>query len=148
MIEVRKAACYDAARLAVSVTDAARLELEALGFTPFVGLRTAMQDSLRAFAVYAGDTILAMAGVRIDGSVWMVVSKDAHRYRRSLFRWCRGSLEVLRQIEALRDQTIHTFVDSRNTVGLRWVRSLGFDILLPLDLGVGGVPLHRVELRR
>lgn len=144
MIEVVSATPHHVSLILPLLTEASRRELEAFG-DPEPTLLRSVERSYAYTALVQGSPI-AMAGgaPHKDGaSVWMVVTEGARRFPKCLHRRCQDVLDTLLVLNG----SVHTFVDSRNTVGLRWVRSLGFALSLPL-YGDGEVFFHRAELRR
>ena len=120
------------------------------GYTPEEALRKSFLASRDAYSAFAGDTILAMFGIRPyslvshTASPWLLTSQArANRYSRELLRSSREAIAHWRQDYSL----LVNEIDARYTQSIRWAAWLGFTVGEPRPLGILGLPFCRVEIR-
>jgi hypothetical protein len=77
------------------------------------------------------------------GVPWLLGSDDIERHA---VTFLRGSKRYIAEMS--RDYRLLTnYVDARNTLSIRWLKWLRFDILAAEPYGPFGLPFHRFELR-
>lgn len=117
---------------------------------PLQALLDAMNASRDAKVCQYGDEILCMFGsgcsVLIGGVSypWMLSSEKLIEHRRAFLRVGKAYVELL-----ARDfDVIKNVVDARNTVAVKWLKSLGFEIKDPIPFGPDRMPFHPFEMVR
>jgi hypothetical protein len=129
--------------------DSDRLEVEAMGYEPIPALAGGLRVSTKAWTGLVDGRPCLIGGVcpsSILGGIgvpWLLGTDDISRVRKQFLRQaleCRN--ECLRMYPVLRNN-----VDQRNTVAIRWLEWLGFDIGPAVELGVNGELFHPFELR-
>jgi hypothetical protein len=80
------------------------------------------------FKVPNGD-IAGMAGVSIDGQIWMLCTPAILKYPHTFAR------EAKRYVESRKEKLLWNIVDKRNTVHLKLLQFLGFKFLRELKHG-------------
>ncbi len=144
MIQIRDSIGKDVDLLAPIMREADKQEaMAAAGSTPLETLREAIRVSSPCLTAMDGETPLAMFGVtpaeRGSGVVWFLGSDAATERPREMMRLSRLWLGRFRSQFPL----LWNFVDARNTVHIRWIRSMGFEFLSTHhDFGHSQLPFH------
>lgn len=73
------------------------------------------------------------------GVPWLLGTEEIEKIS---FRFLRGSREHLAEMLS-EYKRLENFVDVRNTVSIKWLRWLGFDMMEPAPYGPFGLPFHR-----
>lgn len=102
-----------------------------------------------SFAAEHEGKIVALFGFVPAGALserafpWLVGRPELSRIpgmlKRLSLRYCGVTLEEY--------PLLVNYVDARNTLSVRWLRSIGFDIHPAERFGVAGLPFHRFEMR-
>lgn len=131
------------------VREADRLELWAAGLqTP----EEAMRGGMNAGPSWAGTidgAAVCMFGVVPGnplsgvGIPWMVGTNALERHAVTFLRRCRPQMRKFREDFPL----LLNYVDARNTVAIKWLSWLGFEIHPPQPMGPLSVPFHYFEMR-
>ena len=118
------------------------------GLAPLEGLRMAVRSSSSANAVLSGERVVALFGVAPmtpdAASVWMLTGRLAKRLSVTLTRTM--AVELRKLVDAW--PVLFNMVWAQNKLALRWVRSLGFEVLDPVPFGVSGEPFRPILFRR
>ncbi|MDX0455488.1 DUF2833 domain-containing protein [Sinorhizobium medicae] len=138
----------DAVYLAPRLREADKDEYRAhLGINPEVALPLDIANSSgENWAMIGSDgEVFGLFGVdAVDqhptfGLVWMVSSDAIYKYRREFIKATHDTLAMLHRKFPL----LGNHIDARNTVHIRWLKSLGFSFLRTLpEFGVERRPFH------
>ena len=115
--------------------EAALLSLEASGYLAMTGL--------------ADGQVVCMFGVgsaaiiSTTGIPWLLTTDGVERHARAFLRRNRAVVAAMRD----RYPLLRNYVDERNTVAVKWLKWLGFDIMPSVPFGVEGLPFHPFEMR-
>lgn len=138
-------------QLLPQVREADRTEFSAFsGMTAAQVLDIGLRCSTVAYAGLVNNNVVAIFGVSprslLTGSAvpWLVASHELPHYQKTFLRRCRP---VVREFLG-RYPFLENYVDARNTVAIRWLRWLGFQLDDATPAGVAGLPFHRFEMRR
>ena len=98
---------------------------------PSVDLALAREDELagNAFTVLHGDEVLAVVGVNDHGDtcyLWFIGSDEIRGHPFALHR---GAIRFLRALKAEMAKPVETQVSQKFTLGVEWLRRLGFDFV-------------------
>ena len=128
MAHVRQAVLMDAIYLAPNMRLADVREISRSGNkTPLHALVLPFTDPSSQTYSMVGDagTILGMFGISADGVVWMLASDSLYaNHKRQFIKECRQWVDVMQADHEI----IHNFVDEENTVAIRWLQFLGFEV--------------------
>ena len=109
-----------------------RDEIEAFsGLNANEAVSISIATSLRGFCAYWNDTPCAVFGVSPEGYIWLLGTDEITKHPVTFYRVSRKIFPVL----AHGVNRLENYVDARNTLSLRWLRWMGFDISAPIDLG-------------
>lgn len=106
---------------------------------PFTGLKQAVEDSIQALAIMIEETheIAAVFGVgRPAGRIWMVGSDFITRHPLIFVRTAKHILSSLFE----EFDFLYNWIDSRNTLHMRWLESEGFNFDRTRSVTLNGVP--------
>jgi len=78
------------------------------------------------------------------GCPWMLATDDITEMRLS---FVRASLKVIKDMLG-EYPLLRNYVDTRNSISIRWLRWLGFELEEPQNYGLYKLPFHRFEMRR
>lgn len=77
------------------------------------------------------------------GTPWMLATDELELHQKPFIRRCRPVMaEMKEEFDLLRN-----WVDARNTIAIRWLEWLGFEVHEPQPFGVEGLPFHLFEMR-
>lgn len=128
MAHVRQAILMDALDLAPNVRAADVQEVSRSdNISPLYALVLPFTDPTSQTYSMIGDdgTILGMFGISAAGVVWMLASDSLYgNHKRQFIRECRQWVDVMQADHEI----IHNFVDEENTVAIRWLQFLGFEV--------------------
>jgi len=117
--------------------------LEALTYSALVSRnpRTGMADGevLCIFGVADNGSILGGA----EHAPWMLATDALPKHALPFLKASHDYIAELRQDYAY----LRNHVDARNTLAIRWLRWLGFDILASIPFGPDQLPFHPFEMR-
>lgn len=77
------------------------------------------------------------------GRPWMIGAKSLDKHAIIFLRRCKRQVE---QMAALYPH-LENYVDSRNTLSIRWLEWLGFTLCEALPVGMSDVPFYRFEMK-
>jgi hypothetical protein len=100
-----------------------RLECELRWGTAAEALRVSMVNSVAVWAVLAGDTLLAVAGVVEGGAAWVLTSEAVELHR---FTFWRASKRVLALMLLVCPQGVDGWILHSYERSVRWAKALGF----------------------
>lgn len=145
---IERATVQHAERLALTMRSSTRLALLAsCGLGPRQGLDASIGVSTVAYAMLAGDEVLAIFGVRdrdvATPRLWMLTGDAVDQHKLTFFRESRRCLRILAEhYGALECQ-----IDARDEQLLGFVKALGFDVQPARPFGLARLPFHRIEVR-
>jgi hypothetical protein len=99
-------------------------------------------NSLRGFCVYftvPDGRIAGLAGIEDDGRVWMLCTPAILDFPLTFAR------EAKRFIDSRTESVLWNYVDKRNTVHIKLLKFLGFDLLEEVPFGPNQLPFIRFE---
>lgn len=140
MLQVRRAIESDVLLIAPRLRAEDVAEAAAAGRTPLQALAIAYFESSRCFTVTIDDSPEALFGVvpcGSFGSVWLLGTPVTFAEEKQEF--LRQSRHWMQQLAAGFDH-IGNCVDARNTVHIRWLEWLGFEMQSPILLAPHGLP--------
>lgn len=104
-------------------------------FTPEGGVRMSLNNSTEAYAVYAGDDLLAVFGVgpmhNAPGVhvVWAMTSVHVERHALTFWRCSKAAVEYLRD----RYEVMLNMIHSKYPEAMTWAQRLGFKVSADLE---------------
>lgn len=119
------------------------------GLGPLEGLQLAVKSSLTAKAILDGSRVVALLGVAptdVEGvaSIWLLGGRLVKRFPVAFTRICAEEARRFSESFAV----LVNMVWSQNKRALRWLESLGFEVMEPVPFGVLGQPFHLIRLVR
>lgn len=118
--------------------------------TPFEGLARSVLVSRDTSAGLVNGRAVCMFGVASlmllsdAGYPWLLGTTELPRHARKFLRESVGALAKMKRDYAV----LSNFVDARNTLSIRWLRWLGFEIKEPIPFGPDRMLFHPFEMRR
>tara|TARA_R100000278_G_scaffold28455_1_gene25889 strand:- start:7138 stop:7587 length:450 start_codon:yes stop_codon:yes gene_type:complete len=103
--------------------------VEGHGYDPLQHLLFAAQDPGSVYFTVPNGDIAGLAGVDIDGQIWMLCTPAIHKFPVTFAR------ESKRFIEARKEKLLWNIVDKRNKTHLKLLKFLGFKFLRELKHG-------------
>ena len=103
--------------------------VEGHGYDPLEHLLLVASDSRSVYFTVPNGEVAGLAGVALDGQIWMLCTPAIHRYPVTFAR------ESKRFVEARREKLLYNIVDYRNKVHLKLLKFLGFKFLRKLQYG-------------
>jgi len=116
---------------------------------PQAALRESIASSAAAWTGMADGEPVCVFGVvpaSILGGIgipWMLGSDGVVKHQRAFLRRNKRYVEAMLEMYPL----LINFVDARNTIAIRWLRWLGFEIREAKPYGVEGLPFHQFDRR-
>jgi hypothetical protein len=122
--------------------------VEGSGISPALAVAFSIAHSSPGYAALLdGEPVVVFsaspAGEPGMGVVWLLATQEIERHP---IRFYRESKRMFRNV-AEKYETLINWVDQRNTLSLRWLKWLGFEIEEPEPWGVLGLPFYRVCYR-
>ncbi len=77
------------------------------------------------------------------GGIWLLGTDVIEKHPKKFLIESRRFLEIISTVYI----KLSNYVDARNTVSLRWLKWLGFEISEPEPFGAEGLPFHKIEMR-
>lgn len=117
-------------------------------YTPENALLTGLHMSQEAKAGMADDEVVCIFGVvqptllSTYGMPWMLASDALVYHSRAFLRRNRAYVQQISDKHAL----LLNFVDARNTIAIRWLEWLGFDLEEAQPYGLDQLPFHRFTM--
>ena len=119
-------------------------------YTPLGAIKLSVSSSKHAWVCWIDDIPCAILGITEHdllsgiGTPWMLGSKELDNYRREIVYYSRDILAtVLTQYDVL-DNWVH----ADNTVAIRWLKWLGFEMGEPVAAGVEGELFRNFHLNK
>jgi len=103
--------------------------VEGHGYDPLEHLLLVASDPRSVYFTVPNGEVAGLAGVALDGQIWMLCTPAIHRYPVTFAR------ESKRFVEARREKLLYNIVDYRNKVHLKLLKFLGFKFLRKLQYG-------------
>ena len=146
---IRAAGLADAVELAERMQPVFRDEIQAMSArTPIAEAVQSWLKSRVCRAARADGALMCVygsspvGGLSSTGIVWMLATDTLSAHA---LRFLRQSREELADLTAGYDRVLN-WCDARNTVSVRWLAWLGFDIEPAIRIGVEQRPFHRFTL--
>ena len=132
--------------LAQTMRQADRDEVIAQSGLPYgIGLGMSLGNAEAAWTGLIEGEVACIFGVsaadEFDGKVgipWMLGSELVVKHQRLFLRHCRGCVDEMQALFPV----LENHVDQRNTIAIRWLKWLGFDILPVEPHGPFKLPFH------
>lgn len=136
----------DISRIAERVREHDRDEIWAMAMqTPDAAMQYGLKYSEVIKTGFIDDQPVAMWGVvplsmvPSIGAPWMVGTKDLEQHAFTFLRRCREPLmELFKGYD-----TLENYVDVRNTMTIKWLKFMGFNLDKPQPYGPFELPFHR-----
>ena len=112
------------------------------GISPDLAVSFSIATSERAFAAILDDRLCAVFGV-CHGVIWLVGTNEITQHPVTFYR---ASRKIFKAISSGYSR-LENYVDTRNSLSLRWLEWLGFDIGTP-ELCGSGVFHHVIWTRK
>ena len=148
--EVVPATREHAIELAKNMREADKREAWAIAhLSPEEATLCVVHASRDAQAGLADGEVVCLFGIEQDpenenvGAPWLLTSHSIEKYA---WEFLHRSIDWMK--EAKQDyRTLRNYVDVRNTVSIRWLRWLGFDIKEPKPFGADQMLFHLFEMK-
>jgi hypothetical protein len=140
-LEILKAEPQDAAEFAPLLRYADRLEIDAATMgDPEAVLRHGIEVSDLCCTVYYDGEPICIFGIVGDdfGSIWLLGTDLIEDHPIAFLRVSKAIVNHLRKSYSF----LGNYVDARNTVHVRWLKWLGFDVRPPIPHGPFKLPFH------
>lgn len=147
LISVVEADPMDALVLAPKLRENDKIEVTAMGNTPFGALMGAFDlPNSKVFSIIEAKEdqdftkVIAMFGcsdsveVPKYGVPWMLASKELEQYPRPFLKYCKDWINDIQQDY----EVLYNMVHCKNAQGMRWLQWCGFDIKTQRTYGAGG----------
>ncbi|MGI0120239.1 phage protein Gp13 family protein [Zooshikella sp. RANM57] len=125
MIITQKSKIEDCYKLAATLCEQDRRELEALKSDPLVSLKTALKSTVLCRSAFDKDgKIIAMFGINQDGRCvvpWLLSSTEIKKHKRQLYVW--GRIFIRRYLKDYPHMT--NIVHAENKQAIRFLKHLG-----------------------
>ena len=124
-----------------------RAEIRASGnFDPEKGVRASINRASEAYALYAGDDLLAVFGVTDTKNGWAVpwalTSVHVDRHRKAFWAVSKRAIAWFQRAYPSMVQMVH----APYTQSIGWLESLGFQVEPPIKFGVRDELFCRVSM--
>lgn len=107
-----------------------------------LGLGLSFGMSVKAWTGLADGKVVCIWGVSEGddgvGVPWLLGSDLVSQYRRRFIQGCRAAVEEMHDLFPV----LENHVDSRNTLSIRWLRWLGFEVFPTVPFGPYNMPFH------
>ena len=147
--EVIPATLDHALELAENMREADREEVwAAANYTPEQAALFSLDASRDAMTGLADDRVVCMFGVgaaaiiSTTGVPWLLTTDLVGKHARPFLRRNKKVVEEMNEKYVV----LRNYVDARNTMAIRWLRWLGFDVLPSVPFGAEGLPFHPFEM--
>lgn len=148
--KVASATLGHALELAENMREADRQEVWATAhYTPKQAALFSLEASRDAKVGLADGRVVCMFGVgpaaiiSTTGIPWLLTTDLVEKHARAFLRRNKRVVKGMGGSYSL----LRNYVDERNTMAVRWLRWLGFEILPAEPFGVEGLPFHPFEMR-
>ncbi len=148
--EIVPATILHGAHLACNMREADRQEVWAAGhYTPADAVCLSLEASRDATTGLADGRVVCMFGVgpaaiiSTTGIPWLLTTDGVERHARAFLKRNKAVVAAMRAKYPL----LRNYVDERNTVAIKWLKWLGFEILPAEPFGMEGLPFHPFEMR-
>ncbi|MDR1378537.1 MAG: hypothetical protein LBJ36_05745 [Synergistaceae bacterium] len=123
--------------------------VEGSGISPSLAVAFSIAHSSPGYAALLDGELVVVFGASPAGApgvgvVWLLATQEIERHP---VRFYRESKRMFGNV-AEKYETLINWVDQRNTLSLRWLKWLGFEIGEPEPWGVMGLPFCRVRKMR
>lgn len=109
-------------------------EIDAMtGLSPAVAVAYSIAETERGYCALLDGKPCAVFGVAHGGVIWLVGTDEIARHPVTFYRVSRRIFPVL----SAGYSSLENYVDARNTLSLRWLQWLGFEIGAPVPFGAG-----------
>lgn len=118
-------------------------------YTPRIAIKSGAQLSDKCFVVTADGIPVIIFGVEGEGlsdraSIWMLATDQIKRIQKSFLKRSRAVfLDLINDYDM-----VYNYVYEKNSIALRWLKWLGFNIHEAEPTGAEGALFHLVEYRR
>ncbi len=116
---------------------------------PLQATLLSLEASRDATTGLADGRVVCMFGVgpaaiiSTTGIPWLLTTDGVERHARAFLKRNKAVVAAMRAKYPL----LRNYVDERNTVAIKWLKWLGFEILPAEPFGVEGLPFHPFEMR-
>ena len=148
--EMVPATLEHALELAENMRDADRKEAWAAAhYTPEQAVLFSLDASRDATTGLADGRVVCMFGagaaaiISTTGIPWLLTTDLVKKHAKPFLR--RNKKVVKEMLVAY--PLLRNYVDERNTVAIKWLQWLGFEVLPPVSFGAEGFPFHPFEMR-
>jgi ribosomal protein S18 acetylase RimI-like enzyme len=150
-IVLRAPRAGDAEELAANLRAQDRAELVACGESDAVAaIKDGIEASVLCWTIDVGGRVAAVLGLTpLEGLLgdigvpWMLGTDLVRRHRGALVRLAPAY--IARMLAAY--PHLLNFVHAENSVAIRWLRSMGFELQPAIPYGPLGAPFHRFDLK-
>lgn len=124
--------------------------MSACGATPLAAVLIAVLNSTAKWTIRLDGKAIGLFGVGATsalsdtGSPWLLSTPELNSISLTFLRQSKGCVAEM----LARHSFLENWVDSRNTISIKWLKWCGFKIDEPKPYGLEGLPFHRFEMRR
>lgn len=114
-------------------------------FTPEEGLLASIKGTISPYAALADGRVICMFGtgqvsmLSDEGFPWCLTARELPNHTRAFLRVSRRYIAHTRP----KYRRLLNFVDARNTIAVRWLKWLGFEVHPAEPFGIDQIPFHK-----
>lgn len=122
----------------------------ATGEDPDLALVNAWKNSLYRWSIVWRGEVIGVFGLTAlslmgeTGVPWLLGTDAMAQIKRQFAIQSRTFIHKMLAVYPV----LMNFVDARNTLSIKWLKWVGFELQPPKPYGVAGMPFHRFEMRR